>query len=150
MKQILGNIALALIVVVYSTSILAYGCSKSHASAAATKRTDIDVLQGTWKMHLGFRRQGMPSFAFNGTNMEYHGAISRIWYKATFTLREDMYPKRLEAVVTDCPHRGQIGQTFNAIYKIEDDKLTLTAYGPGDQSWPSNFDAGGAFVFLHK
>jgi uncharacterized protein (TIGR03067 family) len=150
MKQFLQNMALALIIVLYSISILIYGHSKSHASAIATKKPDLDFLQGTWKMRLGFRRQGMPSFTFNSTNMEYHGAIPQVWYKATFTLQEDMYPKRLEAVLTDCPHPKQVGGTFHAIYKIEDDGLTLTAFGPEDSSWPSNFDAGGMFVFLHK
>jgi uncharacterized protein (TIGR03067 family) len=82
--------------------------------------------------------------------MEYHGGVPRAWYKAKFTLHEGTNPKRIEVVLTDCPYPNHVGRTIHAIYKVEDGELTFTAYGPGDPSWPSNFDAQGAFVFLRE
>jgi uncharacterized protein (TIGR03067 family) len=95
-------------------------------------------------------QRGVPSFTFDGTNMEYHGGIPQVWYKATFTLRENTTPRRFEAVVTDWPFSRPVNKTIHAIYKVEDGKLNFTAFGPGDPSWPSNFDAQGAFVFSRK
>lgn len=141
--QFLEN-AMQVLTMVLCVSIFIAVCAKSHTvDSVTTKRTDLEALQGTWSV-----QQVLPSFTFNGTNMEYHGGITQVWYKATFILREDTTPKRLEAVVTDCPCRKHVGQTIHAIYKIEDGKLTFNAYGAGDPSWPSNFDPG-ALVFLH-
>lgn len=66
------------------------------------------------------------------------------WYKATFVLREDTTPKQLQAVITDCPAPQYVGKTANAIYKIEDGKLTLTGNEPGNPAVPGSFDAPGA------
>ena len=76
--------------------------------------------------------------------MEFHGANTQEWYKATFTLREDTTPNQLEAVVTECPFPQYVGKTAHAIYKIEDGKFTLTGNEPGNPAVPASFDAQGS------
>ena len=133
-------------IVLCSAGILASGCSKSH-------KPDSLTLQGTWSgQELGANREGSPSLILDGTKMEFHGANTNEWYKATFSLREDTTPKQLEAVVSDCPFPNYVGKTVHGIYKIEDGKFTLTANEPGIPAVPVSFDAQNTrkFVFTQK
>lgn len=135
-----------LMIAVCSVVILACGCSKSL-------KTDSFILQGTWiGQEVGAKAQGSPSLVIDGTKLEFHGANPREWYKGTYTLHEDTIPKRLDAVVTDCPLAQYIGKTAHAIYKIEDGKFTLTGNEPGNPAVPASFEAQGArqIVFTLK
>ena len=141
-------------IVLCSVGILVSGCSKSHTpDSVATQKPDSVVLQGTWSgQEVGAETQGSPSLTLDGTKLEFHGANTQEWYKATFTLRVDTTPKQLEAVVTDCPAPQYVGKTAHAIYKIEDGKFTLTGNEPGNPAVPASFDAQGArqIVFTLK
>ena len=124
--------------VLCSAGLLAVGCSKPPQPIALT-------LQGTWTgQEIGSQIQGSPSLVIIRTNLEFVGADTNEWYKATFALREDTTPKQLVAKITDCPAPQYIGKTANAIYKIEDGKLTLTGNEPGNPAVPASFDAPGA------
>lgn len=126
--------------------IVASGCSKSQTANSVTlQKPDSVVLRGTWSgQEVGAEIQGSPSLTFEGTNLEFHGANTQEWYKATFTLREDTTPKQLVAVVTECPAPQYVGKTAHAIYKIEDGKLTIAGNEPGNPSVPASFNAQGA------
>jgi uncharacterized protein (TIGR03067 family) len=118
-----------------SVGILAVGCAKSPQS-------DALALQGKWAgQEVGSQIPGASSLVIDGTNLEFVGADTNEWYKATFTLRDDTTPKQLVAVITDCPAPQYIGKTANAIYKIEDGKFTLTGNEPGNPAVPGSFDA---------
>ena len=101
---------------------------------------------------LGGKTEGSPSLVLDGTKMEFHGANTNEWYKATFSLREDTTPKQLDVVVTDCVFPKYVGKTAHGIYKIEDGKLTLAANEPGNPEVPTSFNAQSArkFVFTQK
>jgi uncharacterized protein (TIGR03067 family) len=136
-----------------SVGIVASGCSKSQTASAPLQKPDSEVLHGTWGgKEVGAENQGSPSITFEGTKLEFHGANTQEWYKATFTLREDTTPKQLQAVITDCPVPQYVGKMANAIYKIEDGKLTLTGNEPGNPAVPASFNAQGArqIVFTLK
>jgi uncharacterized protein (TIGR03067 family) len=128
--------------VALAVGILVSGCSKSP-------KPDSVTLQGQWSgEELGARTQGASSFTVEGTKCEFHGANPQEWYKATFSLREDVTPKQLEAVVTECPFPQYVGKTSHGIYKIEDGKFTLAANEPGNPAVPASFDAQGARKFV--
>ena len=130
------------LLIVFSVSVLVFGCSKSNKPDSAT-------LQGTWRgQELGAKSKGSPSLVFTGTNCEFHGANPQEWYKATFLLREDTTPKQLEAVITECPFTQYVGKTVHGIYQIEDGKLTFTANEPGNPAVPASFDAQRARKFV--
>jgi len=113
-------------------------CSKSHNS-------DSVALQGTWKgQEAQVNSKGSSSLVLAGANLEFHGADTNEWYKATFTLREDTNPKQLVAVITECPAPQYVGKTANAIYRVEDGTLTITGNEPGNPAMPATFDAPGA------
>jgi uncharacterized protein (TIGR03067 family) len=127
-----------LMIALCTLGILASGCGNPY-------KGDLAALQGRWSgQEIGAKSQGSPSLIIEGAKLEFHGANSNEWYKATFTLREDTNPKQLEAVVTDSSVRRYVGTTSHSIYKIEDGKLTLTGNEPGNSAVPTSFDARGA------
>jgi uncharacterized protein (TIGR03067 family) len=138
-----------LLMIALCGSILAAGCSKSHTPESVTaQKPDSVVLQGTWSgQELGVKA-GSPSLVIEGTKMEFHGANSQEWYKATFSLREDTAPKQLEAVITECPFAQYVGKTTHGVYQIEDGRLTFAANEPGNPAVPASFDAQGARKFV--
>src|ERR1035437_7272679 len=140
MKRTIDMLRLGFVAVLVAAS----GRSKSHQS-------DSVALQGTWKgQEIGVNAKGSPSLVLSGANLEFRGADTNEWYKATFTLREDTNPKKLIAVVTDCPFPQYVGKTSQAIYRIENGTLTLAANEPGNSAVPANFDASNARVILFK
>jgi uncharacterized protein (TIGR03067 family) len=143
-----------LTIVLCSVGILASGCSKSQSpDSVAAQKPDSVVLQGTWSgQEVGANTQGSASLIIEGSKIEFHGSNTNEWYKATFSLREDTTPKRLDAVLTECSFPQYVGKTGHAIYKIEDGTLTLTGNEPGNPAVPASFDAQGArkFVFTQK
>jgi uncharacterized protein (TIGR03067 family) len=124
--------------VLCGAGILAAGCSKPSQS-------DTLTLQGTWAgQEVGSKIPGSSSLVLTGNNMEFFGADTNEWYKATFTLHNDTTPKQMVVQITDCPAPQYVGKTANAIYKIEDGKLTLTGNEPGNPAMPASFDSPGA------
>ena len=127
-----------------SMLVAASGCSKSHYS-------DSVALQGTWKgQEARANAKGSASLVLSGANLEFHGADTNEWYKATFTLREDTNPKQLVAIITECPAPQYVGKTANAIYRVEDGTLTITGNEPGNPAMPATFDAPGARQIVFK
>ena len=113
-----------------------------NAVASTLPQTDVQALQGKWTgQEVGVQVPGTSSLVIDGTKLEFVGANTNEWYKATFTLRDDTTPKQFVAVITDCPAPQYIGKTANAIYKIEDGKFTLTGNEPGNPAVPGSFDA---------
>jgi uncharacterized protein (TIGR03067 family) len=124
-----------LMTILCSTGILA-------AVGSTLPQPDAWTLQGKWSgQEVGSQIPGASSLVIDGTKLEFVGADTNEWYKATFTLRDDTTPKQFVAVITDCPAPQYIGKTAHAIYKIEDGKFTLTGNEPGNPAVPGSFDA---------
>jgi len=147
MKKLISALGLGLVVI-----LLAAGCSKSPSpdsgkletpavAPASQAKADSVAFQGAWKGHeLGAEDRDPSSLVFSGTNLIFHDADTNEWYKATFTLRENTDPKQLIAVITDCPLSEYVGKTANAIYRLDNGTLTITANEPGDPEMPKRFD----------
>ena len=111
------------------------------AGYAAQPKSDSDALQGKWKGHdSGSDGSGSASLVVTGAKLEFRGADTNEWYKATFTLQEDKNPKQLIAVVTDSAAPQYVGKKANAIYQIKDGKLTISAKEPGNPDVPTAFE----------
>jgi len=76
---------------------------------------------------------GETTVVYSGTNLEVRTPNPDVWYKATFTLREDRSPRQLFAVITECPFPQLVGRTANAIYRFEKGDLRMAARQPGDE-----------------
>jgi hypothetical protein len=104
--------------------------------------SDSAALQGNWKgREIGGRVEG-PCYLFvSGNTIEFRGADTNEWYKATFTLHGSADAHQVIAKVTDCPFPQYIGKTSNAIYQIKDGTLRFAGNEPGNPAMPSGFDA---------
>jgi RNA polymerase sigma factor (sigma-70 family) len=140
------------VVVLLVAGTATVGLKMAHAASALGKgQSDANALQGTWS---GQEAGGPPgsSLTVQGSNLEFHGANPREWYKATVTFREDTVPKQLIAVITDCVAPEYVGKTSYAIYQIQGGTFTMVGNEPGNPNVPSSFDAPGGrkFVFTKK
>jgi uncharacterized protein (TIGR03067 family) len=114
-----------------------------------TSRFRDKSLQGAWSgQEVRGNTPGWSSLLVEGTKMEFHGANTQEWYKATFSIREDAAPKQIEAVITECPYPQYLGKTVHGIYRIENGKFTFAANEPGSPGVPASFDAQGARKFI--
>jgi len=122
--------------VLCGAAIFMTGCS-------TLKKSDLTAVQGTWK---GRIVQGEPahecSIVISGTNYDFHDITDpNVWYKGTFSLREDTTPRQYIAVVNECPFPQYVGKTSMAIYRLENGTLTIAGNEPGIATAPAAFDA---------
>ena len=111
------------------------------ASSAAVANPDLAALQGQWVgQEVGREAQGDNTLTISGDTIQFQGANKGEWYKGTFTLPAGTAPKQFIATVKDCPAPEFIGKISNAIYKIEDGKLTLSGHHPGATTTPNSFE----------
>ena len=119
---------------------------KSPASSLATV-----ALQGAWKGRELSADSDAPCYlVISGKNFEFHGADTNEWYKGTFTVREDANPKVFAASISECCAPKYVGAADYAIFRLENDTLTLTANEPGNLDIPSGFDAPETRRFVFK
>ena len=114
----------------------------SSAKAAKAAQSDVAALQGTWKGRtVRDEPQHECTFVISGKNFDFHdNTDANVWYKGTFTLKEDATPRQYIATIGDCPFPQYVGKTSMAIYKINGDTLTITANEPGNPTVPDAFD----------
>jgi len=88
--------------------------------------------------------QGNPamecSFVISGKTFDFRASDTNIWYKGTFSLREDTTPKQYIAVIGECAFPQYVGKTSMAIYQMKDGTLTITGNEPGNPAAPTAFD----------
>ena len=75
-------------------------------------------------------------------NSLYFHRDTNFWFDTIFALPAGTNPKQLHATIKNCPPQDSIGQVVVAIFKIEDEILTL-ATGNGDGEAPKSFEATG-------
>jgi uncharacterized protein (TIGR03067 family) len=125
--------------------LITAGCStpQTPRSGHLTTPNDLAALQGSWGGRVVQGDTKNPcSFVVSGTTYEFHDlAETNVWYKGTFSLREETTPRQFVASISDCPFPQYIGKSATAIYRIGHGNLTITANEPGSVSIPATFDA---------
>jgi uncharacterized protein (TIGR03067 family) len=124
-------------------SVLLCGAALMAAGCSTTHKSDSARLQGSWD---GEALQGEPrhhvSFIISGNNYEFRDETDKnVWYKGTFSLRQDSMPRQFVALVSECPFPQYVGKTSMAIYRVEGDTLTIAGNEPGKPDAPAGFDA---------
>jgi uncharacterized protein (TIGR03067 family) len=125
-----------LLIALFAAALFISGCS-------TLPKSDLTALQGKWKGRVIQGDSVHPcTFVISGSNFQFRDeAEANVWYKGTFTLREDTTPRRYIAAITDCSFPQYVGKTGTAIYRIENSTLTITANEPGNPAVPLTFDA---------
>jgi len=120
-----------------------------RAKSEALKPLKSDSIpQGKWRGKES-GAEGSCSLVLQGSILEFRGADTNEWYKATFSAY-DSTPKQLVVLVTDCPMPQYVGKTAYAIYQLENGTLTITGNEPGNPLVPAGFDAPGARKLVFK
>lgn len=112
-RRLLGAMAVSFVV------LLVAGQSAPAQPDAALKR-----LQGYWE---GDGAGGKCSITIKDNTLHYRAGSN--WFKTTFTLPEGANPRQLQATINDCsPPTNSVGTVVHALFKIEDQTLTLATF----------------------
>ena len=108
--------------------------SLSAAGQSTPTRTAVELnrLQGYWE---GEGAGGKCSITITGNSLHYRVGA---WYKTTFTLPAGTDPQQLHATIKRCSYPDSIGKVVIAIFKIEDETLTLAYLQTG--AAPKSFE----------
>lgn len=127
--------------------LLTIGCAAALLAAGCStiRHSDAGKLQGSWE---GISPKDTSGHKFylvlKGKNFDFHDADQKVFYRGTFSLREDTTPKQFIATLTESCQPQYAGKTSMAIYQLQDGKLTLAGNEPGNPEPPASFDAPGA------
>ncbi len=121
------------------TVLVSPGCS----TVQKPDPTGHTALEGSWGGQVVQGSSRHPcSFVVSGQKYEFHDlAETNVWYKGTFSLREETTPRQFIASISECPFPQYNGQGTTAIYRMDHGTLTITANEPGSTSIPATFDA---------
>ena len=116
----------------------------ANAKCAANQPTavELQLLQGTWEgVAVGDESQKKITITITGNSLHFH-RDANFWFETTITLPAGTDPRQLHAtIINSSPPTSGIGQVVQAIFKIEDETLTLATGGDGDEETPKSFEA---------
>ena len=122
--------------------VVLFAAAMVGSASSALRASDLSALQGTWKGQVKSNPDHPCSFVVSKSNFEFHDkADTNVWYKGTFSLRQDTTPGQFIAVITECPFPQYVGKKSMAIYRLQEGKLSITGNEPGNPAVPAAFDA---------
>jgi len=111
--------------------------------------TALQRLQGSWEgVALGQETPGGPfvksagtiTIKITGNSFHFH-RDTNFWFETTITLPAGTNPQQLRATIEhSAPPEGSNGKVVVAIFKVEDETLTLAARGDGSEETPISFE----------
>ena len=124
-----------LTIILLLSGLVIHGCGGSEDTA----KSDQELIQGVWAGNaVGIETEFTMTISGNNFNMET--TDSEVFYKGTFVLNEKVTPKQADFKMDDCNIEEYIGTTARAIYKIENDTLTIASNEPGNEIRPTVFE----------
>ena len=78
---------------------------------------------------MGQESAGKYTVTITGNSLRFQGPKTDDRYEATFTLPIGTVPQQLHATITDSSNPDDIGLVVSAIFKIENETLTLVRFG---------------------
>ena len=92
---------------------------------------------------VGQEKNGTITITITSNSLHFH-RDTNFWFETTFTQPVGTDPKQLHATIKgNAASQGTNanGKTVAAIFKIEDETLTLAARGDGSEETPKSFEA---------
>ena len=124
-----------LTIILLLSGLVINGCGGSEDTA----KSDQELIQGVWAGNaVGIETEFTMTISGNNFNMET--TDSEVFYKGTFVLNEKVTPKQADFKMDDCNIEEYIGTTARAIYKIENDTLTIASNEPRNEIRPTVFE----------
>lgn len=112
------------------------------ASAPLPMSPERQRLEGTWKgVMVGQEKDGEITITIAGDSLHFY-RDTNFWFRTTFELRTGTTPRQLQATIRACPpgQESSVGKVVPAIYKIEDQTLTLVAIDEGEEVTAQSFE----------
>jgi uncharacterized protein (TIGR03067 family) len=112
-------------------------CAANQPAAA-----ELKLLQGTWEgVTVGDPSKKQITITITGNSLHFH-RDAKFWFETTITLPAGTNPQQLHATIKDsAPPKDAVGKVVRAIFKIEEETLTLATGGDGDEGTPKSFEA---------
>ena len=111
---------------------------------------ELQLLQGTWEgVDIGDESQQKITIKIVGNSLHFH-RDTNFWFETTITLPAGTDPKQLHATIKGCPtsQGDSIGKVVGAIFKVEDETLTLVAYTISEEPPKTFANATSRYVLL--
>lgn len=111
---------------------------KRQKTDTAKKGAELD---GTWVGTAG-GSYGDWTFVISKGKVEVKGPDGE-YYAGAMTLKTNTNPKQVDFKITKCSLTEYVGETSMGLYKLNGNKLTITASEPGSMYRPYGLDSGG-------
>ena len=122
-------------------SILLPGAFIRAQDVSTTIAAQTQRLQGSWEgVQVGQEAAGKCTITISGNSLHFQGLNTNEWYKTTFTLPEGTDPQQLHATIRGSRSPDSIGKVVQAIFKIEDETLTIAGLPASDEEPPKTND----------
>lgn len=115
-------------------------CTQAAGPADQPTAAELQPLQGTWEGFMaGSEADGKITIKITGDSLRFQRDTD-FWFETTFTLPAGTYPQQLHATIKDCAEPcDDIGKVVFAIFKIEDETLTLAGIQASGAEPPKTF-----------
>ena len=124
--------------------------TKAKCSVTQQTNTELQLIQGTWEgVMVGDEAHQKVTITIACDSLHFH-RDTNFWFETVITLPAGKDPKQLHATIKGGPpsQADSIGKVVKAIFKIEDETLTLATMV--DDAEEKGFDAVGTRYELRK
>ena len=119
---------------------------------ANAKCAALPLLQGAWEgVLVGDKLQKKVTVTVAGNSLRFH-RDRNFWFETTVILPADKDPRQLHATITgrSSSQPVDVGRVVRALFKIEDETLTMATIGDDPEETPKSFEALGTRYELRK
>jgi len=145
MKSLRQIVTLVCVVATFIANAGEQSTAKAKGAGDQPAAAGLKPLQGTWEgVEVGNQLRQKITVTIKGDSFHFH-RDTNFWFETTITLTAGADPKQLRATIKGCPpsQADSIGKVVGAIFKIEDETLTLATGGEGAdaEGTPKRFEA---------
>lgn len=114
---------------------------KAKGTAKESTSVELQPLQGIWEgAVVGDESHKQITVTVTGNSFHFH-RDTNFWFQTTITLPAGTNPQQLHATIKDsAPPTNAVGSVVGAIFKIENETLTLVTRGGGADELPKSFE----------
>jgi hypothetical protein len=113
--------------------------SSGSSGGSTWEKTTLD---GGWNGYEeGASSRWSGTFQESGRTFYFVSSTGAEWFRGTYSENSGAYPRELDLLVEDSSNSWYIGKTSYAIFKIENNTLSMAFFNPGVAARPSSFTA---------
>jgi uncharacterized protein (TIGR03067 family) len=110
-----------------------------YCGCGGGSKPNLRELEGTWVGQEVDGPGGSCRMTVLGNRMKFQGAPTNEWYNAVLTLTQTNSPKQAVIQIEECGFPQYVSKKARAIYRLENNMLTIAANEPGVDVTPTEF-----------